>query len=73
MIMMISKFYSKQKILGGGGNDLLCGVGKLGDVGGLHAMGVYWGVMGAPEMGASLGTVLINLKVLCHSLKFSLK
>ena len=23
----------------GGGNDLLCGVGKLGDVGGLHAMG----------------------------------
>ena len=72
MIMMISKFYSKQKILGGG-NDLLCGVGKLGDVGGLHDMGVYWGVMGAPEMEASLGTVLINLKVLCHSLKFSLK
>ena len=36
-------FYSKQKILGGGGvNDLLWGV-NWGVLGGLHAMGVYWG------------------------------
>ena len=46
MIMMISKFYSKQKILGG--NDLLCGVGKLGDFGGLHAMGGILGGNGGP-------------------------
>ena len=40
MIMMISKFYSKQKIFGV--NDFLCGV-NLGGLRGLHAMGVYWG------------------------------
>ena len=28
--------------------------GKLGGLGGLHAMGVYWG---PPEMGGSLGTM----------------
>ena len=42
MKMMISKFYLKQKILGGGGKLPLMGV-NLGVLGGLRAMGVYWG------------------------------
>ena len=46
MIMMIFKFYFQQKILGA----------KLG---GLHAMGVYWGGggNGGPEMGGSSGNM----------------
>ena len=51
MIMMISKFYLKQKILGG--KWPLMG-GKLG---GLYAMWGILGVMGPPKMGGSLGTM----------------
>ena len=55
MIMMISRFYFKQKNPWG---EMTSYGGKLG---GLHAMGYIGGggggVMGAPEMGGSLGTM----------------
>ena len=43
--------------------------GKFGGFfGGLHAMGVYWGIMGPPNMGGSLGTMrlgLLCIRILC--------
>ena len=53
-MMMISKFYLKQKILGSlGVNDLLWGV----NWGPSMLWGYIWGKWGPPEMGGSLGTM----------------
>ena len=53
MIMMISKLCFNQKKLGGKKS-----VGKLGVLGATMLWGVYWGVMGPPEMGGSLGSMM---------------
>ena len=54
MTTIISIFFKTKNPWGV--NDLLKGV-NWGVLGGLHAMGGILGVMGAPEMGGSLGTI----------------